>query len=221
MKNAKINKRNLVEQVYELLKADILGLRLKSGERINLSAMAKSLDISVSPVREAMNRLVKDRLVVYNHNRGCSVVKLTSKEIEDLFHLRKIFESETLIDFARRENRDLYKEKFKKLRAKMVNSMKNKNETKRRRDFVKIDEEFHKMIVNVSNNLMLKRLFSQIWDLVVLTQHIDREIDHSLTDHLAIIDALLENSVDKAIELLCSHIRDTEERLLKMVDKFK
>jgi len=219
MKNAKINKRNLVEQVYELLKADILNLRLKSGERINLSTMVKSLDVSLSPVREAMNRLAKDHLVVYNHNRGYSVVKFTSKEIEDIFHLRKIFESETLIDFARRENRDLYKEKFKKLRAKMVNSMKNKNETKRRRDFVKIDEEFHKMIVNVSNNLMLKKLFSQIWDLVVLTQRIDREIDHSLMDHLAIIDSLLENSVDKAIELLCSHIRNTEGRLLKIVEK--
>ncbi len=85
--------RNLVQESYGLIREDILRFRLKPGQKINVSAVARTLGVSLSPLREALNRLAKDGLVHHAPDRGYYVFKPTARDIEELFQLRVLFQT--------------------------------------------------------------------------------------------------------------------------------
>ncbi len=64
-----------VEALYNKLKDMAVDFRIRPGERINEVALARELDASRTPLREALNRLVAERLIDFNPGKGffCSL----------------------------------------------------------------------------------------------------------------------------------------------------
>ncbi len=209
----KIERHNLTDQVYVSLKADILNCRLMPRERMNLSVIAQELDVSIAPVREALNRLLKDNLVVHRQRGGYNIVELNPKELQDLFHLRKMFEGEALSDFPglSTDSKEVFMKKLRKLRQTFTD-LATAGGNKRER-FLRADEEFHKTIMEMSDNVRLKQLFAELWNLIVFAQHIDTNIN--TIDHINIIDTLEDSEIDQARRQLYAHIDDTKERLIE------
>lgn len=212
----KLKKQGLAEQAYLSLRDDILRFRIKPGQRLNISVLRKNMGVSSAPVREAINRLLQDSLVIHDGMKGYFVIKLTPQDIGDLFHLRRIFEIEALSDFdnAPENRKKEITDNLKKLRQRFVALTKQSDKQKKREEFLRLDEELHRAIVGVSKNQKLKDFYSQIWNLVVLVQHMDDHTD--ITSHITIIDALIkEGDDDKAGELLHLHICHTQKRLME------
>ena len=67
---AAIQKRSLVDQVYERLRSDIITLQLPLGSRINVNELQDTLGVSCTPIREAINRLQQEGLISYENNVG-------------------------------------------------------------------------------------------------------------------------------------------------------
>ena len=65
-----------VPDVYTAMRASILDGGIAPGTRINIDAVARSLGVSQTPVREVLQRLEGDNLVVYNPGRGYSTTPL-------------------------------------------------------------------------------------------------------------------------------------------------
>ena len=65
---AAIKKRSLVDQVYEMLRGDIITLRRPLGSKLNVNELQDELGVSCTPIREAVNRLQQEGLVVYENN---------------------------------------------------------------------------------------------------------------------------------------------------------
>ena len=81
---AAIQKRSLVDQVYERLRSDIVTLKLPLGRRLNVNELQDTLGVSCTPIREAINRLQQEGLITYENNVGARVLTLEPKDVEDI-----------------------------------------------------------------------------------------------------------------------------------------
>lgn len=84
---AVIQKKSLVDQVYEKLRADILTLQFALGSKVNVNELQEKLGVSCTPIREAVNRLQQEGLVVYENNVGAHVLTLDAHDVEEIQQL--------------------------------------------------------------------------------------------------------------------------------------
>lgn len=84
---AAIKKRSLVDQVYETLRGDIIMLRRPLGSKLNVSELQEELGVSCTPIREAVNRLQQEGLVVYENNVGAHILDLDRHDIIEIEQL--------------------------------------------------------------------------------------------------------------------------------------
>lgn len=87
----------LKERIVQVLRDGILTGKLKPGERLNESRLARELQMSRIPVREALQRLEEQGLVVNIQRKGMFVVSLSEEEVQKINALRLILEPEALI----------------------------------------------------------------------------------------------------------------------------
>jgi DNA-binding GntR family transcriptional regulator len=88
--------RTLKEQIVKLLRGAILSGQIRPGQRLNESELARDLGLSRIPVREALQQLQQDGLVVDVPRRGKFVINLSEEEIQKINSLRLILEAEAL-----------------------------------------------------------------------------------------------------------------------------
>lgn len=84
---AKIKKESLVDQIHQRLREDIITQRIPLGTRLNVNELQSQLGVSCTPVREAVNRLQQEGLVIYENNVGASVLTLDEHDIREIDEL--------------------------------------------------------------------------------------------------------------------------------------
>ena len=82
-----IKKTIFRDQVREYLLREMRLGNLQEGETINLAALARELDVSVTPIREALTQLQQSRIITAIPNRGFIISELSLKEAQDLYDL--------------------------------------------------------------------------------------------------------------------------------------
>ncbi|NOU70258.1 FCD domain-containing protein [Paenibacillus sp. LMG 31458] len=85
---SKINRVNLTEEIYRIVKEDILTHKLKSGEKINIDQLARALEVSNIPIREALSRLQSEGYLNVIPFKGMFVNMMSVKELDELFEIR-------------------------------------------------------------------------------------------------------------------------------------
>jgi DNA-binding GntR family transcriptional regulator len=84
-----------VDAVYEAIEERILDRRLPAGKRINIDALARELNVSPTPVREALGRLAAERYVNFLPYKGYAVVAVPSpRQHADMMGVRRLLEGE-------------------------------------------------------------------------------------------------------------------------------
>lgn len=84
---AGIKKQSLVDQVYDRLRTEIISLQRPLGGRLNVSELQTQLEVSCTPIREAVNRLQQEGLVVYETNVGARILSLDAHDVEEIQQL--------------------------------------------------------------------------------------------------------------------------------------
>src|SRR4051794_591821 len=87
----------LRENVVEILIEAILAGKFRPGDRLNESELGRRFQISRAPIREALQQLQEQGLVLNQPRRGMFVVSLTDQDIDKINSLRLILESEALL----------------------------------------------------------------------------------------------------------------------------
>jgi len=80
-------KTSFRDQVREFLLQEMKKGNLHEGQTINLAALARKLDVSVTPIREALTQLQQSRIITAIPNRGFIISELSLKEAKDLYEL--------------------------------------------------------------------------------------------------------------------------------------
>ncbi len=83
----------LADEVYELILGQLMALKIPPGARITIDALVRELNVSHTPIREALGRLEADGLVVKTHLVGYRAApQVTKKQFEEIYELRLLLE---------------------------------------------------------------------------------------------------------------------------------
>jgi DNA-binding GntR family transcriptional regulator len=148
--------RTIKEQVVDLLRDAILSGKISTGERLNESVLARDLGLSRIPVREALQKLQVQGLVVDAPRRGKFVVNLSDEEIQKINSLRLILEGEAL----RLCRAKMSPQGLSDL-AKVVDKMDHSREVSEI-DAAALDIEFHRILWRHSGNEYLAKMLESI-----------------------------------------------------------
>ena len=83
----RIKKASLVDQIYSKLREDIITLKIPLGTRLNVNELQSDLGVSCTPIREAVNRLQQEELVIYENNVGARVLTLDEHDVREINEL--------------------------------------------------------------------------------------------------------------------------------------
>lgn len=126
------------ENVYRYIKDEIIYGGIQPGELLNEGILAEQLEVSKTPVREALNGLKYEGLVDVIPYKGYFVKNLSLKEIKDLFEFRIFLEGKAAELATVRATNDQIEElkelASKKIEGELLNSKKS---------FLQINENFH------------------------------------------------------------------------------
>jgi len=145
----KVQKQSLADQVKDVLLERIIKGRYKPGDRLVELSIAKELEVSQAPVREAFQRLEAMRFVESRPNRGTFVREMPDREIGESTIVRGVLE-----EAAARKAANVLKGRIDELRTEV----KGMTEGLANGDFdtvAKHNVNFHRMIVHASDNLVL------------------------------------------------------------------
>src|SRR5690554_1198871 len=98
-----IKTERVTDTVYQLLRERIIEGVFEPGTKINVDEIARQLDVSRTPVHEALSLLAVDGLVEVKPRRGTFVSELTLRDYEETLDIRRSLEllaSETFVDIA-------------------------------------------------------------------------------------------------------------------------
>lgn len=186
----------LSSKVKRFLLDQIVKGELVPGQRIVESRLAKELDISQSPVREALRDLVGLGLVEIESRRGARVRQPTAKELRDVSEVRA--EIDALA--ARLAASRLDEARIEELK----DCHRTMSECHDSRDFIgmtEADARFHQIIADASGNGAVRRVFGQLEPFartfITLTSP-DVELEGILQQHEGILEALVSGDGDLA-----------------------
>ena len=208
-----INHESLTDRIYQVLKDNIERQELPSGARLIESDIANQLNVSRTPVREAINRLSSEGLVTIVPRRGAFVANLTQKTIQELYEIREALEG-LAIDLAAMyitdKDIEILQDNIDQF-AKAIG----------RDDYVvffELDRKFHELIIELSKNEKLLELFRLIDGSIHVTRWLHCETGSiskiALNEHKKIVAALGERNFQSASLLVRTHIRRVKEELL-------
>lgn len=93
---AQIIKRTLAQQIYEILREDIIRHRIAGGSKITLKELQERFEVSSTPIREALSRLSHEKLVSQISNVSAKVLDVEPQDIIELHQLISCVESYAL-----------------------------------------------------------------------------------------------------------------------------
>jgi DNA-binding GntR family transcriptional regulator len=203
-------------RVYEALRSKAIHYQLRPGEHVNEVALAAELNVSRTPVREALNRLVSEGLMTLVPNKGFFREPLDIDLIRSLFELRSAVEVLSVKLFCARAS----DEELNALR-KQWNAVKSISETLSPASIVEHDEAFHSAIARGSRNQEVIRILGDINSRIRFVRMVAMETRklHKITfvEHDEILEALFRLDADGAGELMQRHIGLTLDDVTRIV----
>jgi DNA-binding GntR family transcriptional regulator len=210
MKTKMIKHSNLSQRIYEILKNQIINEELASGERLLDDKLASSFGVSRTPVREALTRLASEDLVEITPRSGIYVKKLTKKDVEEIYEIRKVLEG-----LAVREATSVIDGK----KLEQLNLLLQKAERSLNGDDCQSCIDFDVVLHNsILKNCQNSRLYSIITNLNTLI-HVFRvriarnkeKAKQALSEHEAILNAIKARNPEKAEKAMMEHIEKSKE----------
>lgn len=219
MENKQLSQKiNLSEKIYKHVYHKITSQKFKPGEKITETMLAESFGVSRAPVREALKRLAEDHLVILIPRTGCYIAKPDAEEIHEIYDIRKKLEPLALERaFIKMTQVKTNLEKIKQLRHRF-DLCKELDDKEFVLQEIKLDNQLHNMIYHSSQspNLqeMLEKLRSRIEIFRIREAHYLERARDARKEHMAILDAIINQNKTQAIVRLEKHIENTKQNVL-------
>lgn len=206
----------LSNQLYAELKRRILHCELPPGVRLVEKALCGELEVSRASLREALNRLSGERLVILKTNCGFSVAPLTEESFRNICELRRVLESQAAALAAERATEQDIADM--RLAATVPAELDDPDGD---RIYCEANRAFHASVAASIDNLLLEEaiLSALDKDQQPIYYGIDLGVctspDEVSAEHLAIVDAITARDAARARQLMWEHIGAKEDRILE------
>lgn len=206
---------SLAGDVYDAIFAQLMSLEIAPGARITVDNLVRALNVSHTPIREALGRLEGEGLVLRAHLVGYSAAPQVSRDrFDELYELRMLLEPEAASRAAARMN-DASIAKLQHLAGVMAADH-GQDEQLRYSDFARQDAEFHDQILEIAGNGLIRdalRMQHTHFHIFRLMFH-RRVTVEALHEHEALLEAFRRGSPEMAREAMAEHIQNSRTRLL-------
>lgn len=206
------------EQVYQFLKEKICSGEYHPGQKLQELALASELQVSRSPVREALRRLGADGLVEEVPNKGVSVKVYTTKDMDEIYELRLMMENQAIERIPAQQLQAM--EGF--LRS-LVSDMQEAYERQNQQNYIRLDTELHRALVQNCGNALLFQLYDRLDSQIrqfrrFSLENTDRRAD-SVMEHRRIIDLLLAGDREGAKAENRTHLLLARDQVIACLDR--
>ena len=207
----------LFAPVYRTLKDLILSGHLLPGSKLREEELAHQLNVSRTPLREAIARLAQERLVNTIPRRGAYVVNYTKTEIMEILAIRSVLEGLVGRLAAERISDDDL--------AFLANLFSAQNVKKGRRNpklLVHADQRFHERILKSTGNSRLQDLMLNLNDQMQLvrlkTIQLPGRLASSIQEHFALLDAMQRRDAKAAEKCAQQHVLNVLQAVREKYD---
>lgn len=197
--------RSLTELVADHLRDQIVDGAMAPGEALSEATIARQLEVSRTPVREAFARLEIEGLVRSEPQRGTFVFAMSRDELSAICDVRVVLETGAVRLAAERDRGRL---------TTALNAIIKRMETARDngddRAYLKLDTRFHQTLIDGTANAYLNQAYRTIAPrMAALRNRLGDHPDHmakSFEEHRRIADLIAEGDIETAVSILIAHI---------------
>ena len=197
--------RALYEEVAELLRQRIFSSELAPGSWIDEMRLAEEYGISRTPMREALKVLAAEGLVTMKVRRGAYVTEVNDKDQRDVYHLLALLESDAAGVVAQNAS-DAQLQDLKSLHQELVACV---HDTER---FFEVNERFHMRLLEIADNRWRDQMVADLRKVMKLNRHNSLlksgRIEESLSEHQALMDALLVRDAAASVQRMKEHFEN-------------
>lgn len=208
--------KSLTDIAVERIRTNIVEGALGLGQQISEVALAQELGISKTPVREALLRLREIGLVDIHPQRGTYVFSPRAEDVVQICRFREIMEAAALADALAAGSEELIAALEENLRT-----MKEAHRKGAARTVPELDAEFHRIIMQRSNNAYLHKAYRLIEHKIhALRSRLSansEQLVHCQANHAVIVKQIREGKLGQAQTVLKRHIRDTQVAYLEAI----
>ncbi len=205
--------QSLTDRLYQHIKSQIVSNQYKPGERLQEQDIAKSLDVSRTPVREALGRLGAEGLVTVIPRMGVFVTNPCNKDIQDIYEVRECLEilaSQLAIGQMSEEGI----QKLEEIHRDFGTAFSKKEIS----NCFEFDRKFHEQLIELSGNTKLVEIYKHLGANIQVTRwmHCAHQKEQALTfkEHANILDALRKRDAETTGKLLSAHIQRVKRDLV-------
>jgi DNA-binding GntR family transcriptional regulator len=199
----KLKREKLSHQIYTVLKEMIADHRFQPGARLNIESIARELDVSRTPVWEAVRRLEQEGLVENIPNRGVFMSSLTAGKALELYAVREVLEGMAASLAAGRIDDTALTDM-----ARCINEQRQVIDRDDVLAYSKLDFDFHATVYDACGNELLKELLETIKNKMrPLTLHMQPDFVKLIDQHVILLEALKGRDPEKAEAAFRQHNR--------------
>jgi DNA-binding GntR family transcriptional regulator len=207
-----IDRSTIAEQVYQILRDQILSNFLPPGEPLLEAAIAAELKVSRAPVRDAIRRLAAEGLATVIPRKGALVAALTPQDFLDAYQVREALEMLAVrLAIPRLTDEDL---------ARLNRIHRDMAAHAERGDveaFFEANHQFHVTLVELSGNRKLQEVYRALMHQMrryrIPSMLLRGGMARSVEEHQAILDALGRRDIPQGVRLISEHIQVPQRAL--------
>lgn len=201
------------EDIYGRIKTMAMTFAIRPGERVNEVELARALNVSRTPLREALNRLMVEGFLTRAPNKGFIGRPLEARQVFDLYELRAALES----SIARLACERATDEELAALET-FVKRAKRLDEPPAQ--LLALDEEFHERMAMLTRNLEMLGMLRAINARIHYFRWIDMQNGrrrYTQQEHLRIVQALKARDAGAASERVHRHVAHRLDQIVEVI----
>lgn len=210
-------KKSRKQFAYEYIKNKILNCEYMPNELINEQLLCEEMgNVSRTPIRDALSHLEQEGLVTILPKKGSFVAGLNHLDINRIYEARGLIEPYALQKYGRR----IPKKTLQDFRCLFETPLHDHE-----RDYL-LDDQFHATIIDAMDNHYFQKAYQTIADTNYRFRVISGKSDHlnvtkANREHIAIIDACLQEDWELATQLMRNHLESSRISALKSYIQFE
>ncbi len=203
-----------IEEAYRQIKEMIFDQKLIPGQRLVNQDLVDRLNMSRTPIINALNRLVQDGFVAFESFRGFYVKPIDLQEVWDAFGIREALEVYTVEQAIKLSDDGDFQELVNKLREHAD----YQPHYYTRKKFL-LDSEFHLQIAAMTKNNVLKWLLKRNFEHIYLRARLDnydiQRMSAAVDEHHRLVRKLKNKDIIGSIELMRNHIQKARDLVIR------
>lgn len=215
MQHSGFEPRSKAAAAYERLRHEIRTGELAPGERVTLHRLSERLGMSLTPIREALNKLEAEGFVVHRRHHGTRIAEFSRARMEQTYRLRKTLEPMAVRLAAERVASRWPEEEF----ARVEQLLYACDQAGTALEVVRRNEEFHRGLYRLSGDLLLQEFIEKLWAGVPyqsLSLYGGGErVRQSGREHRLILDAVAAGEAKAAAARMYEHIEHGQAAALR------